>query len=197
MADRLALDLPKTALLLMDMQTVAFEKYVPTVRSAELLENTAKLLASARAAAIKVVYVTVGFRRNYPEIDPRNALFTSIKEEGLFALEDIKTAIHPAVRPAAGDPVVIKHRVGAFSGTDLQMLLSANGIETLLIAGVTTSGSVLSTLRQAFDLDYRLIVARDCCADLDDDVHQMLMDKLFPPHAEVVLSTDISNALSA
>lgn len=196
MPARLKLDLTKTALLLMDMQTVAFEKYVPAEDAPRVLENTAKLLSAARAAGIKVVYVTVAFRSGYPEIASRNALFASIRDEGLFAREDARTEIHPAVKPAPGESIVIKHRVGAFGGTDLQTLLNTGGIETLLMAGVTTSGSVLSTLRQAFDLDYRLIVARDCCADLDDDIHQILLDKLFAPHADVVLCTEIVDALS-
>jgi nicotinamidase-related amidase len=53
-------------------------------------------------------------------------------------------------------------------------------------AGIATSGVVLSTLRQAADLDYELVVLRDGCVDSDEEVHRILCDKVFPRQAEVV-----------
>ena len=67
-------------------------------------------------------------------------------------------AIHPAAAAREGEPIVVKHRISPFLGTDLETLLRANGIDTLVLAGVHTSGVVLSTVRHAGDLDYRLIV---------------------------------------
>ena len=52
--------------------------------------------------------------------------------------------------------------------------------------GIATSGVVLSTLRQAADLDYRLTVLRDACADADAEVHRVLTEKVFPRQADVV-----------
>ena len=74
-------------------------------------------------------------------------------------------AIHPAAAAREGEPIVVKHRISPFVGTDMETLLRANGIDTLVLAGVHTSGVVLSTVRHAGDLDYRLVVVRDCCAD--------------------------------
>ena len=71
------------------------------------------------------------------------------------------TEIHPAVAPAPGDLVVIKRRVSAFTGSDLEVGLRGLGEGTLVLTGIATSGLVLSTLRQAADLDYRLIVLAD------------------------------------
>ena len=82
--------------------------------------------------------------------------------------------IHPAVLPLAGEVVVGKHRVNALYGTALDLILRANTIDTLLILGYATSGVVLSTVRYAADLDYRLVVIEDCCADQDPDVHDFL-----------------------
>ena len=74
------------------------------------------------------------------------------------------------------------------------MILRAQGIETLILTGVTTSGVVLSTVGQAFDLDYRLVVAGDCCADPDHDTNLFILDKILPQHAIVTRSTEISEA---
>lgn len=73
------------------------------------------------------------------------------------------------------------------------MMLRAQGIETLILTGVTTSGVVLSTVRQAFDLDYRPVVASDSCADPDNDTHLFLVEKILPQHAFVTLSSEISD----
>ncbi|MFL9883660.1 isochorismatase family protein [Paraburkholderia agricolaris] len=61
-----------------------------------------------------------------------------------------------------------------FVGTDLQTLLRANGIDTLMLAGVYTSAVVTSTVRHADDLDRRLIVVRDCCDDPDAKMRAMV-----------------------
>jgi|GEM_PF-6092064 len=68
--------------------------------------------------------------------------------------------------PQQGDESVItKHRVNAFAGTDLDMILRANEIYTLKLLGIATSEVVLSTLLHARDADYRLFVLKDCCTD--------------------------------
>jgi nicotinamidase-related amidase len=90
---------------------------------------------------------------------------------------------------------VVKHRVSPFVGTDLEMLLRANGIDTLVLGGVHTSGVVLSTVCQAVDLDYRLVVVRDCCADPDPEAHAMLLDFVIPQRAAVVTVAELAGAL--
>ena len=89
------------------------------------------------------------------------------------------------VAPRPGDLVVTKRRVSAFTGSDLGVLLRGLGAGTLVLTGIATSGVVLSTLRQAADLDYRLIVLADACLDTDPEVHQVLTGKVFPRQAEV------------
>ena len=81
--------------------------------------------------------------------------------------EGASGAIHPALGPESGDVVVTKRRVSAFAGTDLEIILRAKEIETLVLFGIATSGVVLSTLLEASDRDYRIAVVTDCCADLD------------------------------
>ncbi len=94
--------------------------------------------------------------------------------------------IHPAVAPQAADVVVTKRRVSAFSGSDLEMLLRSADVDHLVLTGIATSGVVLSTLRQAADLDFQLTVLSDACADADPEVHRVLMEKIFPAQAEVL-----------
>ena len=98
--------------------------------------------------------------------------------------------MHPAVAPAPGDVVVSKRRVSAFAGSDLDVVLRAGGIDNLVLAGIATSGVVLSTLRQAADLDYRLTVLADACGDRDEEVHRVLTEKVFPRQATVTTADE-------
>jgi len=91
---------------------------------------------------------------------------------------------------------VVKHRVNAFFGTDLDMILRAQGRDTLILVGHATSGVILSTIRYAADADYRLVVVEDGCADRDPEVHTILMEKVFPRQATVASTLDVVTALA-
>jgi nicotinamidase-related amidase len=93
--------------------------------------------------------------------------------------------------------VFTKLRVGAFSAPGLADFLASAEIDTLVLAGVQTSGVVLSTVREAADRDYRLIVLRDCCADPDADVHAVLVGKVFPAQADIVEARELADVLVA
>ena len=86
--------------------------------------------------------------------------------------------------------VVVKRRVSAFSGSDLDVVLRSLGADALVLCGVVTSGVVLSTVRQAADLDFRLTVLADACADTDTAAHEVLIGSVFPRQADVVTVAD-------
>ena len=105
-------------------------------------------------------------------------------------LEQRHFEIDPRIAPAEGELVVRKKRVGAFSTTDLREQLDARGIDTLVLAGVATSGVVLSTVRDAADRDYRLVVLEDGCWDSDPEVHRVLTGKVFPRGGATVTTVE-------
>jgi nicotinamidase-related amidase len=195
MADKLEVDARTSALLVMDFQAAIVEGYATD--KDRLLVRTASLVEAASGRGMRVIYVVVGFRPGYPEVSPRNQSFAPIRESGSFVAGSAGTEVHPAVAPRPGDVVVTKHRVSAFAGTDLEMVLRAGGIQTLVLAGIATSGVVLSTLRHAADADYRLLVVEDCCSDRDSEVHRVLFEKVFPRQATVTSASAIIGALAA
>jgi nicotinamidase-related amidase len=150
-----------------------------------LLDRIADAIAAARASGVSVIYVKVGFRPGHPEISPRNAVFSGIAEADGF-VEGRSGDVHEAVAPQPGEVTVVKRRVSAFAGSDLEIVLRARGIEALVLTGIATSGVVLSTLRQAADLDLELTVLSDGCLDADEDVHRVLIEKVFPRQAQVL-----------
>jgi nicotinamidase-related amidase len=195
MTGPLSIDPRSSALLVMDYQVDVLEKFMAPADPSEVLSVLPKLLAAARSASMLVIYVGVSFRPGYPEISPRNPTFSVIGQSGLLQAGSPGAQTHPAVAPIKGEPVVTKHRVSAFGGTDLQTILQSRAVETLVLAGVHTSGVVLSTLRQAFDLDYRILVAGDCCADPDREVHDMLLSRVFPRQATVTSAAMLCDAI--
>jgi nicotinamidase-related amidase len=172
----------RPVLLVMDFQHGIVERFADSA----VLEAASRAVKAARASGIPVMFVRVAFRPGYPEAAASNAAFASMAQAGDAMTQDHPaTQVHAALEPRPDEPVVIKRRVSAFSGSDLDVLLRAAGADTLVLAGIATSGVVLSTLRQAADLDYRLIVLADACADRDPEVHRVLTEKVFPRQAQV------------
>jgi nicotinamidase-related amidase len=188
------IDRARSAVLIMDFQQ-AIVGMVAAGEQAPLLERAQSVLAAARAAAVTVVYVVIGFRPGYPEISPNNAAFGAVLKTGMFTLGDPKAEVHPGVAPEAGDLTVVKKRVSAFAGSDLEVVLRSKGVGTLVLMGIATSGVVLSTVRQAADADYQLVVLSDCCADRDPEVHRCLVEKVFPRQATVMTGEEFRRGL--
>jgi len=176
-----------TALLVMDMQPVIVGTFP---NATNLLSRVAQAIASARQHRLRVIYVTVGFRQGAPEVSTNNKGVAVAKQKFGSLNMDEFARVHPAVAPQEGDLTVLKRRLSAFSGSDLEMVLRAFGIQHLILTGLSTSGVVLSTLREAVDKDYRLTVLADCCADADEEVHRVLTTKIFPRHADVVSGSE-------
>ena len=195
MANLAPIDTARTAVLSMDLQTAIVSIY--TKDQPDLVARAASVLKKARDLGLSVFHVQVGFRRGLPEVSPRNLLFSSIKNsiQRRQVFEGPGGAIHPAVAPQGEDIVITKHRISAFAGTDLDMILRAKEIETLILFGIATSGVVLATLLHALDADYRLIVVKDCCADADPEVHRSLIEKTFPRWASVVTAGELIDAM--
>ncbi len=192
----LSLDRQHTALLIADFYA-AIMGTIPHAVDRQVVEKTQRLQRAARDGGLFVCYCATVFRPGYVEISERNKTFRERKHSGQPPISDPVQLIHPAVLPATGEVVVGKHRVNALYSRALDLILRANNIDTLIILGYATSGVVLSTTRYAADLDYRLVVVEDCCADQDPEVHNFLTQRIFPRQADVVTAVDLMETLKA
>jgi nicotinamidase-related amidase len=183
----------KNALLIMDYQNDILANMGE--RKAPLLDRATGVLQAAREAHLPIIHVVVRFRAGHPEASPRNRGFSAIRQTGRLLEGTPGAEIHERVAPLSGESVVTKRRVGAFSTTDLEVILRSQGITKLVLMGVATSGVVLSTVRWAADMDYELVVVEDCCADGDEEVHRVLTQKVFPRQASVISSQEALAAL--
>jgi len=178
------------ALVVVDMQRDfckpggAFERLgVSLSMYPEMIPRLAHLVEGARAAKVLVVYVLMtvlpgrasespaqirfNMRMHLSEAEGEPIGYTEEGSEGQKLIPEL-TVEH-------GDLVVQKYRSSAFWGTNLDMLLRSNGIQTAIVAGCTTEGCVESTARDAMFNDYYVVIAHDCVASDDREQHDASM----------------------
>lgn len=108
-----------------------------------------------------------------------------IKLKGGFLYGTPEVEIPKTVAPQEDDLLIYKNRISSFVGTDLEIVLRGQGVRNIVLTGIATSGVVLSTLRQAVDMDYAVTVLEDLCSDHDAEVQRVLMEKIFPTISKV------------
>ena len=182
------IDLARTALLIIDMQRDFLEPggFGETLgNDVSLLEAAVDpckaVLAAARDAGMLVIHTREGHRPDLSDAPPakieRGAPSKRIGDLGPMGRILIRGEpghdIIDALYPIEGEPVIDKPGKGAFYQTDLQLVLQNNGIENLLVCGVTTEVCVNTTVREANDRGYRCVVLGDCCASYFPEFHAM------------------------
>jgi nicotinamidase-related amidase len=175
----------RTALLIMDLQNGILARHPD---GEAFVASLARAREAARAAGLTIGYVRVALTAEEAEQVPPTSRFADAGER--LNADSPATRIVDRLAPAPDEIVVRKQRVGAFSTTDLAAQLAERGIDTLVLAGLVTSGVVLSTVRDAADRDYRLVVLSDGCWDADPEVHRVLTEKVFPRAGVTVASIE-------
>lgn len=173
----------KSALLVMDVQPGIVER---VGNKDEYLGKLGIVVETARKNQIPVIFVVVGFRPGFPEINPRNKSFGKMKA----SLSAGMVNPVPCITPTGNDVVVTKRRVSAFSGSDLEVLLRSMEVGHLVLTGIATGGVVLSTTREAADKDYQITILSDLCADTDAEAHKVLLEKILSRQAEIKTSEE-------
>jgi nicotinamidase-related amidase len=192
---------PKSSvLLLLDYQNMI------TMRvnaSNEFIQGAKDGITKARSKGITIAHCRVAFDdQDKADIPATNFSFARFKDDPqMLAALDVDSptsAFHKDLSPEGDDLVFRKTRVGPFMAgpsTSMHDELKKRGIDTILIGGLSTSGAVLSAVRQAADLDYRLVVLEDMCADNDEDVHKILVEKVLARQAHVVKSSQLEELI--
>lgn len=190
-----AIDPKRTALLAMDFQN----GIVAHISDPDaLLERVKGAIADVRAAGGTIGYVRVAFtEENWAAVPETNKTFAGVAAAKMMHHEDATTQIDERITPEGDDIVVRKIRFGGISTTDLDRQLCDRGIDTLVLSGISTSGVVLSTLIDAADRDYRLYVLSDGVADSDTQVHDVLLNKVFPSRAYIIDTAQLRELLQS
>jgi nicotinamidase-related amidase len=186
------LDPSTTALLLMDFQ-YAMVGALGDKAAAPVVANAVAALEWARANKILVAHIRLGFEpAEAAQIPDTNKNFAPVRSAGMLQSGSPEVEIVDLVKPADDEQVFRKTRIGAFSTTSLAPWLAERNIDTVILAGITTSGVMLSTVREASDRDLRVVVLHDATADFDPVVHEILTERVFPATADVVSTTQLT-----
>lgn len=173
-------------LLVLDMQNDLVHADGPNGRSPlgaqvqerGILAKSAKVIAKARAAGVRVGYVRVGFSSDYRECPSGSPVFSGAPKAGLFKLGAWGAEIHPDIASREEDLQVVKHRVSPFYSTNLEVQLKTLGIERIICFGVSTQAVVQATVRDAHDRDFEVVVVEDCCCAHSAEEHANSMGSI-------------------
>ena len=191
-----SIDPGRTALLVMDFQHAVLGIVADPQA---LLQRAAHAIELFRQRAGAVVSVRAAFLdEDFQAIPARSKMAAIMSGSGRAMHEESDlTVVHDMVAPQPGDVVIRKTRFSAFSTTDLDDQLRRKNIDTLVLAGISTSGSVLSTTLDALDRDYLVYVLEDACGEPEGDVHDFLIAKILPEKAIVISVGELESLLAS
>ncbi len=185
----------RPALLIVDFVQAYLDRTSPLYAGVEdVLERCIRLLAGARGAAIPVFHSCVSYR---PGSADGGAFRRKLPLLACFEEGSPYAAFAPGLEPAAGESVIVKQYASAFFATPLAANLTAAGIDTLVIAGLTTSGCVRATAVDAIQHGFHPLVVRDAVGDRHTDPHEANLFDLEAKYADVVAIDEVLSALAA
>ena len=155
--------------------------YADRIASENIIAHINQINQWARTQGHLVIQVRVGFNPHYADSSSISPMFSKAKANNVLNLSDWGCQYHADLEVKAGDIEVIKHRVSAFYGTDLDLICRANRIETLILTGVSTSMAVELTAREAHDRDYQVKVISDattCASDAEKQASLKLLARI-------------------
>lgn len=150
----------------------------------DAVASMSRLVAAARAAGVPVVWTRVRF-------DPGAGLVFHRKVPSLAVFGTALGDFPDAVRPLPGEQVVVKDHASAFFGTGLADRLRADGVDTVVLCGLSTSGCVRASALDALQHDFVPVVVREACGDRDARPHEQALFDLDNKYADVVTEAEV------
>ena len=156
----------------------------------EVVAANAKLLQAFRKQGLPVMYTTVVFHRE----DQARVFRDRVPALNVLTPDSHWIEVDERLAPVAGEPVVEKQWASAFHGTDIDSLLREQGVDSLVITGLTTSGCVRASVVDGLQYDYRVVVPREAVGDRNPEAHEA---NLFDMHAKYADVWPLEQVLSA
>ncbi|MGO7587003.1 hydrolase [Rhizobium ruizarguesonis] len=181
---------PKTtALISIDLQGLVLGRALAPHSGQQVVENTAAIATSLKAAGGTIILVTVGFSPDYADAVNQPADEALHFPEG--GLPAAALAVPPEIAALAADVHIVKHHWSAFYGTEMDLQLRRRGIRTVILAGVATNFGVESTIRDAFAHNYAVIAAEDAMTSFSPEMHDFSCRYILPRLARIRKTAEI------
>jgi ureidoacrylate peracid hydrolase len=166
-------------------------------RCAATIEPTARAIAVARAAKVPVVFTRYTLKPDYSDAGLLAEWRPRLKAVGAMVRDTRDWQICEELTPDPSDLIVDKTRYSAFHKTGLAQTLRARGVTLVAIAGVTTNMCVESTVRDAFTLDFKVVVLEDCVGAPEEIMQRGPLESFRYGFGDVISSSDWRDALAA
>ena len=185
----------KPALLIVDFVVAYLDPASPLYAGVEdALASNERLLAAARKAGIPVLFTNVEYT---PGGADGGVFYRKVPALKLFERGSPMGAFPKSLRPQDGELVITKQYASSFFGTTLASTLTAMGVDTLLITGLSTSGCVRATALDACQHGFLPFVVREACGDRHPGPHEANLFDLQAKYAEVISESQAIAHISA
>ncbi|GAW48952.1 MULTISPECIES: cysteine hydrolase family protein [unclassified Nocardioides] len=168
----------KTAILVVHMQNDIVRPegafgaiFAQQATERHVIEHIRATLTAGRAAGATIVYLRIAWQSDYSDLVANSPLLGMVQQAGCLVDGTPGATIIEELTPQPGDLVVTHQRPGAFTSSQLDLLLRSRGVTTVACAGVATNASVEGTARQASDLGYQTLLIEDACSAADAATH--------------------------
>lgn len=174
----------KTALLVIDFinDLVQPDSKLATaaqfIQNHHVIEKANEAIKFARNNNYLVIFIKVGFSKSYIECPDQSPLFGKIKIIGGLQLNTHGAEFHPQLDIQPYDPIIIKHRISVFYASELEAVLRAQDIDTIIISGISTNFAVYSAALESHDRNYKVIILQDACAAANETMHNNALESL-------------------
>ncbi|QEM80236.1 cysteine hydrolase family protein [Halomonas binhaiensis] len=176
----------KKALLVMDFineivhpeGVYACEGYYQQTQERGVLKNVASALKHAREQQLLIIFIVVGFNEHYEEFPPHSRVFAPARAHSVLKLDTWSTQVHEDLKPLDDEIIIAKSRVSPFYQTNLELVLRTQGIEELILTGVSTEHVVLATTLEGHDRDFIVTVLEDACSAVTQERHLAAMERI-------------------
>lgn len=152
----------------------------------DMLANTQRVLAAARAAGVTVMHAPITFAKGYGELTAHPyGILKGVVDGQCFVKDSWGAAMVDELTPTDGDIVIEgKRGLDTFASTNLDFILRSKGITTVALAGFLTNCCVESTMRTAYENGYKVLTLTDCMAATSMDAHDNAIAFDFPMFSE-------------
>jgi nicotinamidase-related amidase len=187
-----------TAFLFLDFEVGVFAAVPSSTAKNTFITQSSNWLQAVRSShrpQTQTMFSLVQFRPGYPDISCRNKQFVAIAASGGPIIGSAGTNFYSGFQPHGNEIQFEKRRVSAAYNSELLTLLDSQCIDTVVLAGLFTSGVILSTTRQLADADYTIYIVQDAVIDPNSTVNAVLLDSVLPAQAYVLTISDAINKL--
>lgn len=194
-------DIKKSALILIETQNewmhpsgLLYPRFEDKELFKKSVQNIESALFNAREIGMPVIHCGLQFQQGHPELaNGKTGLREAISHFGTFPINDFRSQFYETMAPQAGE-FIVSGRTGSsgFAGSNLDVFLRNNNIETIYLVGYATNVCVESTFREAHDKGYNPVIISDACATFDRKQHESVFKHIVHHYGESLTASEFN-----